>query len=138
MQKFDIHYLVIILLVSSFACSKYNGKPQSVGERRMNPRIYVDEVRSVNTISVSDNLAIEVSGNLPSPAYTLNSFDIKVKGEYIEITPVTEFNSEVMAAQVLVPFQKTVNVQNLKPGKYKIKVISGEALIFEGKQVQVK
>ncbi len=138
MQKFDIHYLAIILLMSFTACSKYNGKPQSIGKSKVKSRVFVDNVQSAQTINASENLTIEVSGNLPSPAHSLKGFDVKVDGKFIEITPVTEFNSSVMAAQVLVPFQKTVTVENLKPGKYKVKVISGSDMVFEGKQVEVK
>lgn len=138
MKNFNLHYLVIILLLSFTACSKYNGKPQNIGKSKMSSRVYVDEVQSAQSINASENLTIEVSGNLPSPAHTLQGFAVKVKGESIEITPVTKFNSEVMAAQVLVPFQKTVTIENLKPGKYKIKIISGKDIIFEGKQVEVK
>lgn len=138
MYKFDIHYLVIILLIAVLGCSNYNGKPQSIGNSKMNSRVYVDEVEARDSIAASENLAVEVKGNLPSPAYTLKDFDVKVSGETIEITPVTDFKSDVMAAQVLVPFEKTVTVKNLKPGKYKIKVVSGKDTVFEGKQIEVK
>lgn len=138
MQMLDIRYLVIILLISFTACSKYNGKPQSIGKSNMSHRVFVDEVQAAQSIRASETLTIEVTGNLPSPAHSLKGFNVMVKEKSIEITPVTEINSEVMAAQVLVPFQEIVTVENLKPGKYEIKIFSGKDSVFEGKPVEVK
>lgn len=85
-------------------------------------KIYVDNVNSEGIVQEPGKLIMKISGNLPTPAYRFERFSIHVKGNIVEITPLATYDRTKMAAQVLVPFQEICKVENLKPGKYAIKV----------------
>ena len=101
-------------------------------------KIYIDKVDSDQSISEAEKLQVRVSGNLPSPAYTFERFDVKVKGKVVEIIPLAKFDADKMVVQVLVPFQEVCLVENLKPGTYNIQVHGGGDTVVKAKSIHVK
>lgn len=85
-------------------------------------KVYV-EAAAPEQVHVTDGkLAVKITGNLPSPAYQFSRFDVQVKGNVITVTPLAEYDSTKMAAQVLVPFEQVCTVESLQPGNYIIEI----------------
>jgi hypothetical protein len=66
---------------------------------------------------------LNVSGNLPSPAYKLERVEVKIRGDIVELTPLASYDRSKMAAQVLVPFNESVKVKLPRAGEYTIRVV---------------
>ena len=132
--------IILISLITLFAISNCttskNSVPGQDSDRLV--KIYIDKVDSEPSISEAEKLQVNVSGNLPSPAYTFERFDVKVKGKVIEIIPLAKFDADRMAAQVLVPFQEVCTVENLKPGTYSIQVHGRGDTVVKTESIQVK
>ncbi|MFQ5824995.1 MAG: hypothetical protein ACE5JB_13150 [bacterium] len=128
--------LFLTFITVFFGCTA--SKNETPTEKPMLQKIYVDTIDSKDVITKAEELEVTVKGNLPSPAYTFDHFDIKVKGNVIEITPLAKHDANKIVAQVLVPLQKVCRVKNLKPGTYEVKV-NGRVQIVKAKQkVQVQ
>lgn len=107
-------------------------------EKGVLQKIYVAGAETKHVIKKTEVLEINVRGNLPTPAYTFDHFDIQVKGNVIEITPLAKYDSNKIVTQVLVPFEKVCKVRNLKPGTYEIKVNGRSEAIKAKQKVQVQ
>ncbi|MCG8608229.1 hypothetical protein MJD09_25000 [bacterium] len=113
-------------------------KNQASGQADTNmQRIYVDSYDCRETLTKSEVLEVQVSGNLPSPAYSFSRFDVTVGGGVIEITPLATYNPNKIVAQMLVPFEQTCQVEGLKVGTYEVKVISRGGAPVSGHKVRV-
>jgi len=126
--------LVALFAISNCTTSK-NDVPMQDSERL--EKIYVDKVDSEPSISETEKLQVNVSGNLPSPAYTFERFDVKVKGKVVEIIPLAKFDADKMVIQVLVPFHEVCSVGNLKSGTYNIQVYGRGDLVIKAGSIQV-
>ncbi len=126
-----------MLMITVHSCSTHKNSAPSEGKTKLQ-KIYVDSFDSETVVSKSDQLEVKVRGNLPSPAYTFERFDVQVKGKVIEIAPLAKFDADKIAMQVLIPFEKTCLVKNLKPGTYEIKVIGRGESILSRKNIQVR
>ncbi len=113
-------------------------KNQAPTEKNMLHKIYVETVESENLISKTEELEVMVRGNLPSPAYTFDHFDVEVKGNVIEITPLAKHDPNKIVTQVLVPFEEVCKVKNLKPGTYQVLVNSRVETVKAKSPVEVK
>ncbi len=127
--------LVILFVMLNCTTSK-NGVPMQDSDNL--EKIYVDKVDSDQSISEAKKLHVNVSGNLPSPAYTFERFDVKVKGKVVEIIPLAKFDADKMVIQVLVPFQEVCSVENLKAGTYNIQVHGRGDTVVKAESIQVK
>ncbi len=126
--------LIALFAISNCTTSK-NDVPMQDSERLK--KIYVDKVDSEPSISETEKLQVNVSGNLPSPAYTFERFDVKVKGKVVEIIPLAKFDADKMVIQVLVPFHEVCSVGNLKSGTYNIQVHGRGDLVIKAGSIQV-
>ncbi|MFQ5602900.1 MAG: hypothetical protein ACE5HS_06485 [bacterium] len=119
-------YCVIValcaLVLLSAGCTAFNKSSPSEKEHSMLQKIYIDSVDSKAVVLKDEVLEVKIKGNLPSPAYTFERFDIEVRGKTIEISPLARHDANKMVIQVLVPFEEVCRVDNLKPGIYEIKV----------------
>jgi hypothetical protein len=86
-------------------------------------KIYVQEAETITAAAAGEETVINVSGNLPSPAYKLERVDVKIEGNVVELTPLASHDRGKMAAQVLVPFNETVKVKLPKAGEYTVRVV---------------
>jgi len=86
-------------------------------------KIYLDEVPNLRTAASDHPTKIQISGNLPNPAYKLDHIDVQVRGDVIEITPLAQHDPTVMVIQVLVPFTDSVEVGPLKAGEYTLRLV---------------
>ena len=86
-------------------------------------KIYVEQAESVTVAAAGEETVLNVSGNLPSPAYKLERVEVKIKGNVVELTPLASQERGKMVAQVLVPFTESVKVKLPKAGEYIIRVI---------------
>lgn len=127
--------VTIILGVSGCGASK-NEAPKMKNDK--GSQVYVEDVTCGETITAGQELAVTVSGNLPSPAYSFEGFEVKVKKDVIEITPVANYDPGKMVAQVLVPFEEVCKVGNLKPGTYSLQVNSRTEPLIKKEHVKVK
>jgi len=123
-----------------FGCANQDSQPRNVPEKEMRSlqKIYIDEVQPQHAVRTEETLQLTISGNLPSPAYEFERFDVKVSGDTIEITPLANYDSDKMVAQVLVPFEKVCDVTDLAPGAYKIKVHGRGDTVVSATSVEVK
>ncbi len=89
---------------------------------------FVDKSDLINPKSASDQFVLNVSGNLPTPCNTLQT-DVKAPDEQnrIQVEVYSMLQADKVCAQVLVPFDTSVPLGNLKSGKYTV--------ILNGKQV---
>ncbi|MFQ5640535.1 MAG: hypothetical protein ACE5IR_21345 [bacterium] len=130
-----VSVLVTLSALVLFACSSNrNSSPTSTDSR--GTRLYLQAVESGDAFSSQDNVELTVKGNLPSPAYTFQRFEVDVQGKVIKITPLVDHDSSTMVAQVLVPFQQVCNVGKLKPGTYEIQIAGRRKSIQ--KSIEVK
>ena len=136
-SKLNICMISLIVLSAMLNCTtSKNGVP--VKDSNTLEKIYVDKVDSEQSISEAEKLQVNVSGNLPSPAYVFERFDVKVKGKVIEIIPLAKFDADKMVVQVLVPFQEVCSVENLKPGTYNIQVHGRGDTVVKAESIQVR
>ena len=126
---------IALFAICSCTTSKNGGVVQNSDGLEM---VYVDKVDSDQSISEAEKLQVNISGNLPSPAYTFERFAVKLKGKAIEIIPLAKFDATKMVVQVLVPFQEVCSVENLKPGTYNILVRGRGDTVVKAKSIQVK
>ena len=101
-------------------------------------RIYVDSFDCRELISKNETLEVRIQGNLPSPAYTFSRFDLKVTDGVIQITPLASYNPDKLVAQMLVPFEETCSVKNLKAGDYEISVIGRGRASTQNRKIRVE
>jgi len=121
------------LIILFIGCTAH--KNSTPTERKdMLQTIYVDTVAPETNVVKGGDLKVKIEGNLPNPAYTFDRFDVEVKGDVIEITPLAKHESGKIVTQALVPFEHVCEVKNLKPGTYEIKVVSrGEPVVSKEK-----
>ncbi len=136
-SKLNIGLISLVILLAMLNCTtSKNGVP--VKDSDTLEKIYIDKVDSDQSISEAEKLQVRVSGNLPSPAYTFERFDVKVKGKVVEIIPLAKFDADKMVVQVLVPFQEVCLVENLKPGTYNIQVHGRGDTVVKAESIHVK
>jgi hypothetical protein len=136
-RKLNIGLIFLVILLAMLNCTtSKNGVP--VKDSDTLEKIYIDKVDSDQSISEAEKLQVKVSGNLPSPAYTFERFDVKVKGKVVEIIPLAKFDADKMVVQVLVPFQEVCLVENLKPGTYNIQVHGRGDTVVKAESIHVK
>ena len=136
-SKLNIGLISLVVLFAMLNCtSSKNGVP--VKDSDTLEKIYIDKVDSDQSISETEKLQVKVSGNFPSPAYTFERFDVKVKGKVVEIIPLAKFDADKMVVQVLVPFQEVCSVENLKAGTYNIQVHGRGDTVVKAESIHVK
>lgn len=136
-KRYIIHVIFLLGIFAACGTSK-NGTPAMDQSQDRSREIYVDSATCGDTIATGEKLEVTVSGKLPSPAYTFDRFDVQVKGDVIEITPLAIYDPDKLAAQVLVPFVAVCRVENLEPGTYDLKIKGRTDLIVKKKHVKVK
>ncbi len=136
-SKLNIGLTSIVVLFAMLSCTtSKNGVPMQDSDKL--EKIYVDKVDAGASISEAEKLQVNVSGNLPSPAYTFERFDVKVKGKVVEIIPLAKFDADKMVVQVLVPFQEVCSVENLKAGTYNIQVHGRGDTVVKAESIHFK
>lgn len=135
--KIAFNLLLVTTLVMTGSCtSAKNGTPTA--DSGMLEKIYVDEVDSKGAVARTEKLELTIKGNLPSPAYTFERFDVKVDGKTITVTPLAKHDSSKLVAQVLVPFDNVCTVENLKAGTYEVRVYGRGDKVVRFKKIKVK
>lgn len=127
---------VLLTFLLTVTCTNKNHGPRQ--DDSMTQKVYVDQVVSKENVSKDEELEVVVKGNLPSPAYKFERFDVKVKGKTIEVTPLARYDSTKMAAQVLVPYEEVCKIKKLKPGTYELKVHGRNETVTKSENIQVK
>lgn len=116
----------VALLVFCLACSQEpvrEAGPQSGDAELVKlEKVYLESATLLPGISRDDEVQIVVKGNLPNPAYKIRKFAVDVKGTTIEITPLADYNRNIIAVQTLVPFADTLKVKVTKTGLHQIRV----------------
>ncbi len=134
---------IMFLSVFFSSCSNYNGQAKSPGEQFAGTEdksrmIYINAVESESGAKAGHDFQVKISGNLPSPAYSFERFEVVVTGKTIFITPLASFDSNIMAAQMLVPFERVCKVPALKPGTYAVEVHGRGDTVVKGRQLTVE
>ncbi|MFQ5641869.1 MAG: hypothetical protein ACE5IR_28165 [bacterium] len=99
-------------------------------------KIYLNKIDPADIVSEPKKFEVTITGNLPSPAYTFERFDVKVTGNVIEVTPLAKYDPDKMVAQMLVSFNSVCTVENLKPGTYEMKVYGRDKTVV-GTQISL-
>lgn len=89
-------------------------------------KVYIDEMPRLFTTAKGRKLMIPITGNLPNPAYRLDSLHVEIKDRLVTITPLAHYNDSAMVIQVLAPYSKTIEIGPLKAGEYQLR--------FEGRE----
>lgn len=110
-------------------------KPKEPSEDRQ--PVYVDQLKAPTTAASGQAVEVTVTGNLPSPAWELGDVSVERSGKTVTLTVWGVLKHKGMAAQVLVPFTKTLALQDLTPGTWTIEV-RGHAGTSSKAQVEVK
>jgi hypothetical protein len=84
-------------------------------------KVYLDETPKALASAAQQKTKLHVTGNLPSGAYKYDHTQVEVKGRVIEITPWAQYDPDVMAIQMLIPFADSVEVGPLAPGEYEVR-----------------
>jgi hypothetical protein len=84
-------------------------------------KVYLDKIASAWSSSAQQKTTLPITGNLPSGAYKFDHTQVEIKGRIIEITPWAQYDPNVMAIQMLIPFTDSVAVGPLPPGEYEIR-----------------
>jgi len=84
-------------------------------------KVYVDEVPKALSLAAQTQTKLHVAGNLPSGAYKFDHTQVEVRGRVITLTPWAQYDPNVMAIQMLIPFSDSVAVGPLVPGEYEIR-----------------
>ncbi|MFQ5676926.1 MAG: hypothetical protein ACE5G1_13600 [bacterium] len=129
-------FLVTTVAIIENCTSTKNSTPTA--DSTMLEKIYVDEIDSKGTVAGSEKLDLTIRGNLPSPAYTFERFDVKVDGKTIKVTPLARYDSSKLVAQMLVPFENICTVENLKAGTYEVRVYGRGDKVVSSKNIDVK
>ena len=94
---------------------------------------WIDSLKAPSTIKKGEILKISVSGNFSDLGYKLESAKALVNDDDIIVSVIGAKKTGTMAGQALKPYTTTVEVKELKKGKYTIKPEKGKA-----KELQVK
>ena len=134
--KFSKLVLMAFVGIWFLNCAHKNGTPM---ERTSDlQKVYVDPVEPQQVVAATDQLKVTVQGNLPSPAYKFERFDVTVKKDVIEITPLAQHDPDKVVIQVLVRFAQVCEVKNLKPGIYQIKVNGRGDQVVAREKIEIK
>ncbi len=120
------------LLVLMAGCGPHNSMPTP----KRASHLYVEEVAVPEVATQEQAVQVAIQGNLPSPAYSFERFQVEVKDNLIEITPVVAYDSTKLAAQVLVPFEQVCEVGKLKPGEYQVRIVGKTGLVSKTLRVR--
>jgi hypothetical protein len=86
-------------------------------------KVYVEPAVMATTAAAGEELVINVSGNLPSPAYKFERVEVQIKGNVVELIPLASVDRRKMAAQGLAPFEQAVKIKLPTAGEYLIRVV---------------
>lgn len=107
--------------------------PKAIVEAKVGmQKVYIDEMPRLFTTARGRKLMIPITGNLPNPAYRLDSLQVEIKGRVVTITPLAHYNDSATVIQVLVPYSKTIEVGPLEAGEYQLR-FEGRSGAQEGK-----
>lgn len=138
MMFFKKYFLPVLLLSTSlllFSCSASRITDGTDNGQNEDQKVYVEDVEAVDSPPNDGVLEVEVKGNLPSAAYSFEEFDVDVEGDVIQIVPLAAYDSTVVGAEVLVPFQQVCRVKNLQAGLYQVRVIGRGGTVMESARV---
>lgn len=124
MQK--VVFLFICFFVLACSNERMREAPSSEDQqvRENIEKVYVSTAEILPGITADNEARVRITGNLPNPAYKIDSYDIKVQGKNIEITPLAYHDKNVVAIQMLVHFEDTVKVKLQEFGTHTLKVNS--------------
>ncbi len=133
----------LILILALAACSNHHSQARAPGDNpdgksTLSKRIYINSVTLVKSHPDTPAIEVRISGNLPSPAYTFDRFDVSVQGKKLVITPLATYDAERMAAQVLVPFERVCKLPPLESGAYEIEVHGRGDAVVRGESIEVE
>ena len=132
--SFRLLFLMLILIIWGCARNKMESHINDLGPTQ---RVYIESIACDDRTPHSNNLRVTVTGNMPSPAYSFDRFEVSVQGNIIEIIPTAVFDQNVMAAQMLVPFEKVCEIKDLSAGMYHIRVIGRGDTVVERRDVEI-
>lgn len=97
-------------------------EPRGIATVEKGPqKVYLDEMPRLFTTAAGRKLVIPVTGNLPSPAYQLDTLRVDRRDDVVEITPLARYNDSLIVTQVLIPFSRTVAIGPFEPGEYHLR-----------------
>ena len=94
---------------------------------------WIDRLTAPSSIKQGEVLKISVSGNFSDQGYTLDKGYTQIHDNDIIVSVIGMKKPGTMAGQALKPYATTVEVKNLKKGKYTIVCEKGNA-----KKIQIK
>lgn len=119
-----IALLAICCVLTACSNEKMREAPGSGGEKSMRAteKVYISSAAILPGVTANNEIQVKIKGNLPSPAYKIQKYDISVKGPKIEITPLAHFDKNIVAIQMLVAFEDTVTVRLKTLGTHFLRV----------------
>lgn len=125
-----LNFLLIIATI--FAVCKPSGERGEQSEGRMTSTSGLQKA-IVDSFTVADSKkekAVDVllSGQLPSPAYTIERVDVKRRGQVIEITPWMRYDPNKIVIMMTIPYTHRVSVDGLNEKSYTIRVADAKQI----------
>lgn len=118
---------VIALLMA--ACSDEGAAPTTTTSDDRSP-VYIDSVEFLYLESLPVQVRAVISGNLPTPCHEFHWELDALSAVAPAITAYSTVDPDVSCAQVLEPFEETVDIGPFEPGSYVLEV-NGDPYPFE-------
>lgn len=133
-MKKGLFFRLFIVSVFAAGCIS-NGKNGKGGQD--DAMLHKVQIEDVNVTPEINGVEVEVAGKLPSPAYSFEHFDVMTDGNVIVVTPLAKRDPDIIAAQQLIAFEQTLNVDSLQPGTYEIRVV-GKGNLTTSRHVTIR
>ncbi len=105
-------------------------RKKEIGQEIKKPAV-IERIAAPEKIKEGEILRIVVSGHFSNLSWSLDEAEATTKNNEITVVVIGKKKTGLMAAQVLKPYETTVEVKKLKKGRYKIKVAKGPASTLE-------
>jgi hypothetical protein len=117
---------LFIIIATIFAVCKPSGERIDQSEGRMKVASGLQKA-IVDSFTVAESpkmgaVEILLSGQLPSPAYTIERVDVKRNGKVVEITPWMRYDPNKIVIMMTIPYTHRVSVEGLDEKTYTIRV----------------
>ena len=94
-------------------------------------KVDVDSVTVEKLNTDRREVTLTIHGTFPTPAYTFDHFDIKVKKNSITITPWSLYDRKKIVIQMIVRFTEQCVVKGLDSGHYELKVVGRSKTLMQ-------
>jgi hypothetical protein len=120
-MKRILFFISVLFLILTNGCRMVTGPVENLGLFEL---VYVDRMAAPDTAALAMPVTITVYGNLPDPSWCFDHFELVLQPLSLDVGVFGKKEDvELVAAQVLVPFEKTLSFTPDHVGTLTIRVI---------------